>query len=121
MAKQKSIIPVLRIENRILMIRGHKVIIDRDLAKLYGVPTKRLNEQVKRNRSRFPDEFILQLTKEEFDNLKSHFATSSSGWGGIVRNLLDRTEATRLPIKRFRFAKLFLSGFLRHERALNRS
>jgi hypothetical protein len=54
--------------------------LDRDLAKLYGVPTKRLNEQVKRNRRRFPDDFMFQLNKQEYNDLKSHFATSR--WDG---------------------------------------
>ena len=65
MAKCKSIIPVGKIENRILLIRDEKVIIDADLAGFYGVPTKRLNEQVKRNGNRFPDDFMFQLTKSE--------------------------------------------------------
>ena len=56
--------------------------LDSDLAELYGVLTKRLNEQVARNRDRFPDDFAFQLTREEFTNLKSQFATSSSGYGG---------------------------------------
>jgi hypothetical protein len=58
------------------------VILDSDLAALYGVPVKRLNEQVKRNAGRFPPDFAFQLTREEFDNLKSQIATSSSAWGG---------------------------------------
>lgn len=65
---------------KIFNIRGKNVMIDQDLAELYGVETKRLNEQVKRNPDRFPDDFMFQLTKEEFINLKSQFATSS--WGG---------------------------------------
>lgn len=65
MAEEKSIVSVGKIENRILLIRGEKVIIDADLAEFYGVPTKRLNEQVKRNASRFPDDFMFQLTKNE--------------------------------------------------------
>ena len=56
--------------------------LDTDLAQLYGVTTRRLNEQVRRNRARFPEDFAFVLTREEFANLKSHFATSSSGWGG---------------------------------------
>ena len=56
MDESKTVIPVGKIENRILLIRGEKVIIDADLAKFYGVPTKRLNEQAKRNKNRFPDE-----------------------------------------------------------------
>ncbi|MCP9439627.1 MAG: ORF6N domain-containing protein [Nitrospira sp.] len=73
---------VERIESRILMIRGHKVVLDADLAALYGVPTKRLNEQVKRNADRFPDDFVFQLTEEEAESLRSQFATSKSGRGG---------------------------------------
>lgn len=65
MAKKKSIIPIDRIENRILLIRGEKVIVDADLAEFYGVPTRRLNEQVKRNSDRFPDDFVFPMTTEE--------------------------------------------------------
>ncbi|MCP9470620.1 MAG: ORF6N domain-containing protein [Nitrospira sp.] len=71
-----------QIERRILMIRGNKVVLDADLAALYGVPTKRLNEQVKRNAERFPDDFMFQLTKEEAESLRSQFATSKRGRGG---------------------------------------
>ena len=81
MAKS-DLVPVERIERAILVIRGHKVLLDADLATLYGVETRRLNEQVKRNIDRFPDDFMFQLTKQEFENLKSQFATSSRGWGG---------------------------------------
>jgi len=73
----KNLIPVDRIENKILYLRGQKVMIDYDLAVLYDVPVKRLNEQVKRNLERFPDDFMFQLTKNEA-NLISQFATSSS-------------------------------------------
>jgi hypothetical protein len=68
------------IKDKIFTIRGEQVMIDEDLALLYGVEVKRLNEQVKRNIKRFPDIFRFQLTKEEFENLKSQSATSS--WGG---------------------------------------
>ena len=71
-----------RIIHTIYIIRGKKVILDHDLANLYGVETKRLNEQVKRNIEKFPDDFLFQLSTDEFKNLKSQFATSSSGWGG---------------------------------------
>ena len=60
-----DIIPLETIERRILLIRGHKVMIDADLADIYGVTTKRLNEQVKRNRDRFPEDFMMQLTEKE--------------------------------------------------------
>jgi ORF6N domain len=66
-----------RIEKAIWLIRGHKVMLDRDLAALYEVPTKRLNEQVRRNLARFPEDFMFQLTKEEFGNWRSQIATSN--------------------------------------------
>ena len=75
-----DLIPLERIENKILLIRGKKVLLAYDLAELYDVSTKRLNEQVKRNIKRFPDDFMFQLTPQEFADLKSQFATSS--WGG---------------------------------------
>ena len=59
------------IENKIFMIRGHKVMLDRNLATLYGVPTKVLNQTVRRNRKRFPDDFMFQLTLEEIQSLRS--------------------------------------------------
>ena len=67
------------IERKILLIRGQKVMLDADLAELYGVPTKRLNEQVKRNTDRFPADFVFQLTYAEWASLKSQFATASGG------------------------------------------
>ncbi len=75
-----NIIHEKRILNIILVIRGEKVILDSDLAMLYGVETRRLNEQVRRNIDKFPEDFMFQLTKDEFTNLKSQIATSSSGW-----------------------------------------
>jgi len=79
MVGKKSLVVSESIE-RILTIRGQKVMLDADLAELYGVETRRLNEQVRRNSERFPEDFMFQLTGEEFANLKSQFATSS--WGG---------------------------------------
>jgi len=61
----KVIVQVGKIEQRILLVRGEKVIIDSDLAEFYVVPTKRLNEQVKRNRDRFPEDFMFQLSEKE--------------------------------------------------------
>ena len=69
---------VIDIKPMIQVIRGQQVMLDRDLAQLYGVETRRINEQVKRNIERFPDDFMFQLNKEEFENWKSHFATSNS-------------------------------------------
>jgi hypothetical protein len=85
-------LPVERIQRLILIARGEKVILDKDLAELYGVKTSRLNEQVKRNIKRFPDDFMFQLTEQEFDHLKSHFATSSAGWGGTRKPPFVFTE-----------------------------
>ncbi len=70
------------IESRIHVVRGQRVMLDSELAELYGVPTHRLNEQVARNSDRFPSDFAYQLTREEFANLISQIATSSSGHGG---------------------------------------
>jgi len=77
-----QLIPVELIEKRILLIRSQKVMLDSDLAELYGVTTGRLNEQVRRNISRFPKDFMFQLTAEETEALRSHFATSKTGKGG---------------------------------------
>lgn len=75
---------IMRVENLIHVIRGHQVMIDSDLARLYGVETKRLKEQVKRNINRFPSDFMFELTKDEAVSLRSQFATSNqdSGRGG---------------------------------------
>jgi hypothetical protein len=81
MASQKPMIPVERIEGSILLIRGHKVMLDAALAELYGVSPKRLNEAVHRNIKRFPADFMFQLTWEETDSLRSQFATLKRGRG----------------------------------------
>ena len=73
------LIPREIIENKIFLIRGLKVMLDEDLAKLYQVPTHRLNEQVKRNRKRFPKDFMFRLTPKESDILRSQFAISKQG------------------------------------------
>jgi hypothetical protein len=70
------------IERKIYLIRGAKVMLDSDLAELYQVPTKRLNEAVRRNLSRFPPDSMFQLTAEELENLRSQIATSNIGRGG---------------------------------------
>jgi len=94
------------IEQKIFMIRGHKVILDRYLAMLYGVSVKRLNEQVKRNLKRFPNDFMLLLTGKEVMNLRSQFATSS--WGGRRYSPYAFTEQ----------GVSMLSGILNSERAI---
>jgi hypothetical protein len=94
------------ISNKIYFIRNQKVMLDSDLASLYGVETKRLNEQVKRNESRFPLDFMFQLTDIEFQNLKSQFATSS--WGG----------ARKLPFAFTEHGVLMLSSVLKSDKAI---
>ncbi len=95
------------IEQKILLIRGQKVMLDIHLAELYGVETRRLNEQVKRNIKRFPVDFMFQLTKEEYQNLISQFATSSV-WGGY----------RKLPYVFTEQGIAMLSGVLHSERAI---
>lgn len=80
----------LPIEPLIYQVRGYQVMLDSDLARLYGVDTRRLNEQVKRNLERFPEDFMFQLSKEEVQNLMSQFATSS--WGGTRKQPYAFTE-----------------------------
>ncbi len=103
----KDVIPHERIESRILELRGKKVIFDVDLAELYGTETKYLKRQVNRNPERFPEDFMFQLTRDEWNNLRSHFGTSS--WGG-----------TRYPPYAFtEHGILLLSNVLKSERAVS--
>ena len=111
MESKQLMIPDEMIENKIYLIRGHKVMIDNDIAELYGVETKRLNEQVRRNKERFPESFMFQLSKDEFDNLKSQNATSR--WGGrrklpnaftehgilMLANVLKSSRAIKVSIR----------------------
>ena len=92
MKKRAQIIPADTVASRILTIRGQKVILDSDLAAIYGVTTKRLNEQAKRNAQRFPSDFVFQLTKKEHAVLKSQIATAKPG------NLRSQIATSRLPI-----------------------
>jgi hypothetical protein len=108
-----AFLPAELIERRIFLVRGHKVMLDSDLADLYQVLTKRLNEQVRRNAGRFPDDFMFKLTLEEVTNLMSQFATSSLGHGGrkydnqfrivfdAIRQLIE--PGTEVPKKKIGF------------------
>ncbi len=78
-AARRAVIPIERITRAILLIRGQKVILDRDLAELYGVGTRILNQAVKRNRARFPEDFMFQLTWEEVEIPRSQFVILESG------------------------------------------
>ncbi|RDC57116.1 ORF6N domain-containing protein [Pedobacter chinensis] len=106
-AKQTlSIIPENILVNKIYEIRGLKVMLDSDLAELYGVETKRLNEQIRRNIDRFPEDFMFQLTESEWQNLKSQIATSS--WGG----------RRKLPFAFTEHGVLMLSSVLNSQQAI---
>ena len=106
MATKQSIVPTERIEKSILLIRDQKVLLDKDLATLYGVETKVLNQAVTRNLKRFPDDFMFRLTRQELRNLKSQFVTSS--WGGTRK--LPRAFAEQ--------GVAMLSSVLKSERAI---
>jgi len=86
------------ISNKIYFIRNQKVMLDRDLAALYGIETKRLKEQVRRNSSRFPEDFMFELSNEEFANWRSQIATSNSDKMGfaIYTNGVYRTWSTNV-------------------------
>ncbi|GEO09302.1 ORF6N domain-containing protein [Segetibacter aerophilus] len=94
------------ISEKIYVVRGVKIMLDRDLAEMYGVSTGRLNEAVKRNITRFPEDFMFQLKDEEWNNLKSQFVTS--GYGGI----------RKLPFAFTEQGVAMLSSVLRSERAI---
>jgi|TARA_B110000967_G_C18758888_1_gene496782 hypothetical protein len=116
---EKITIPDEVITSKIYLIRNQKVMLDKDLAELYQVETKQLKRQVRRNSERFPEDFMFELTKEEFDNLKSRFGTSS--WGGnryaplvfteqgvaMLSSVLNSSTAIRVNIQIIRvFAKI---------------
>ena len=96
------------INEMIYVIRGQKVMFDVDLANLYGVETKVLNQAVKRNLKRFPEDFMFRLSPEEYSNLKSQFVTSSENWGGKRKQPLVFTEN----------GVAMLSGILNSDRAI---
>ncbi len=101
-----------KIDAKIHVLRGHKIILDVDLAALYGVPVKRLNEQIKRNAARFPTDFVFRLSRPEYQNLRSQIATSSFGHGGrrympraftehgavMAANILNSERAIKMSI-----------------------
>lgn len=117
MAKEKSlpmeigitVVPVERIERQIYLIRNHKVMIDSDLADLYQVPTKALNQAVRRNANRFPDDFMFRLSKDELDNWRSQTVTS---------NPAARMALRRPPYAFTEHGVAMLSSVLKSDRAV---
>jgi hypothetical protein len=103
---ENSVATIEQITAKIYYIRGNKVMLDRDLAVLYEVETRVLNQAVKRQAKRFPDDFMFQLTKAEFNILKSQFVTSS--WGGVRKMPMAFTEQ----------GVAMLSGILNSDRAI---
>lgn len=108
MKKEITIIPDEIVLNKIYYIRGQKVMLDKDLAEMYEVDTRRLNEQVKRNIERFPDDFMFQLTENEYISLMSQIATSKSGRGGT----------RKLPFVFTEHGVLMLSSVLNSSKAI---
>ena len=106
----KELIPQETIESRILIIRGHKVMIDRDLAELYGVSTKRLNEQIKRNINRFPENFMFQLSKQEKEEVVA-----------ICDHLSDLRFSHQLPYAFTEYGVAMLSSVLNSDIAVKMS
>jgi hypothetical protein len=105
--KRTSLIPVERIEKAIYLIRGEKVMLDRDLAGLYGITTKALKQAVKRNLNRFPEDFMFVLNRTEFKNWRSQFVTSKA----------DRRGLRYAPMAFTEHGILMLSSVLKSQRA----
>ena len=110
MANETALTQIEGVDSKIHLIRGQRVMLDSDLASIYGVPTMRLNEQFKRNRQRFPVDFAFQLTPDEFSNLISQFAISSSHGG-----------RRKLPWVFTEHGAIMLAAILNSERAVEMS
>ena len=99
-----ELIPIEIIEKRIFLLRGHKIMLDRDLAELYGVSTKRLNEQVKRNQGRFPKDFMFKLSKNEADEL----VAICDRFNTMKHSTVDRRQSLFLfPLPQIRMLPIF--------------
>jgi hypothetical protein len=116
MSKDSSLIPIERIERSILLIRGHKVMLDRDLAYLYGVTTKVLNQAVKRHKDRFPEDFMFQLTMEE-----ARIWWTEVRGGGLRSQIVTLKRGEHIKYRPYVFTEhgiLMLSSVLNSERAI---
>ena len=122
-AESASLQPLENIENLIHVIRGKQVMLDVDLARLYGVETKRLNEQVKRNMDRFPEDFMFQLSKDEVDFLRSQIATIENEGNGLRSQIVTLDMRGRhvkyMPYAFTENGVAMLSGVLRSPQAIN--
>ena len=125
MPLDKAIMRMGRIEEIIFLVRGQKVILDADLAALYGVATKRLNEQVRRNRSRFPEDFMFRLTAQEAASLRSQFATSKNEAGTLrsqlVTSIKGRGGRRYAPYAFTEHGAIMAASVLNSERAVKAS
>jgi hypothetical protein len=116
MSEDRSLIPIERIEQSILLIRGHKVMLDRDLAYLYGVTTKVLNQAVKRHQDRFPEDFMFQLTMEE-----ARIWWTEVRGGGLRSQIVTLKRGQHIKYRPYAFTEhgiLMLSSVLNSERAI---
>ena len=120
--KSESLIPIEQIDGMIRTVRGSRVILDSDLAKIYGVPTFRINEAIKRNRHRFPPDFMFQLTREEFNSLKSQIAMSKRQKSSqIAMSKTGRGGRRTLPYAFTEHGALQAANVLRSSRAVQMS
>jgi len=120
MASKQPTLPAAHVEQRIVLLRGQKVMLDRDLADLYGVLTRALNQAVKRNRDRFPADFMFQLTIEEWDASRSQTVTASYGAKGMRSQIVtaSRRNISALPYAFTEQGVAMLSSVLRSKRAV---
>jgi hypothetical protein len=114
--KQRSTpVDVTQVERLIYLVRGQRVVLDQDLAALYGVTTKRFNEQIRRNRRRFPPDFMFKMTREEYENLRSQFATSRNPIEiGTGENQSLRSQFATLKTGRGKHRKYLPNLFTEH-------
>jgi predicted amino acid-binding ACT domain protein len=120
--KSESPVSVEQIDGMIHTIRGMRVMLDRDLAEIYGVPTFRFNEAIKRNRHRFPADFMFQLTREEFDSLRSQIAMSKTEKSSqIAMSKTGRGGRRTLPYAFTEHGALQAANVLRSKRAVQMS
>ena len=129
MTSRKTALVHESLEPLILVVRNQRVILDADLARLYGVPTKRFNEAFKRNRQRFPDDFAFQLITTEFNDLRSQIATSSSQPAGSLESDRNRSQSVTgshggrryLPWAFTEHGAVMAANILRSEQAVHMS